>query len=199
MDLRLRPYTTDDETAARRAEDIAAAEDSMFLLGLEPEMTWTEFLDSVETQRLGLYPSQYRVRAAQLAATVDGELVGRASIRFELNDFSRPRRSYWLRRAARFSTKGLRHGDSAQSSRESLAPESSIRARCTAPTPTWDRSRPSSDVGEYSMKYSPTIGRTIVASLLDQLTLRVERLQSCCAFRRRSTPPRGRLRVARRK
>jgi len=30
MDLRLRPYTTDDETAARRAEDIAAAEDSMF-------------------------------------------------------------------------------------------------------------------------------------------------------------------------
>jgi len=43
MDLRLRPYTTDDETAARRAEDIAAAEDSMFLLGLEPEMTWTEF------------------------------------------------------------------------------------------------------------------------------------------------------------
>jgi len=35
--------------------------------------------------------------------------------------------------------------------------------------------------GEYSMKYSPTIGRTIVASLLDQLTLRVERLQSCCA------------------
>ena len=82
MDLRLRPYTTDDETAARRAEDIAAAEDSMFLLGLEPEMTWTEFLDSVETQRLGLYPSQYRVRAAQLAATVDGELVGRASIRF---------------------------------------------------------------------------------------------------------------------
>jgi len=87
MDLRLRPYTTDDETAARRAEDIAAAEDSMFLLGLEPEMTWTEFLDSVETQRLGLYPSQYRVRAAQLAATVDGELVGRASIRFELNEF----------------------------------------------------------------------------------------------------------------
>jgi predicted acetyltransferase len=87
MNLRLRPYATDDEAAARRADEIVAAEDSMFLLGMEPEMTWVEFLDSVETQRLGLYPSQYRVRAVQLAATVDGELVGRASIRFELNEF----------------------------------------------------------------------------------------------------------------
>jgi predicted acetyltransferase len=87
MNLRLRPYTVDDEATARRAHAIAAAEDSMFLLGLEPEMSWVEFLESVETQRLGLYPSQYRVRGAQLAATVDGVLVGRASIRFELNEF----------------------------------------------------------------------------------------------------------------
>jgi predicted acetyltransferase len=87
MDLRLRPYTVADESAARRADAIAEAEDSMFLLGLEPEMSWTEFLESVESQRLGLYPSEYRVRAVQLAATVDGQLVGRASIRFELNEF----------------------------------------------------------------------------------------------------------------
>jgi predicted acetyltransferase len=87
MNLRLRPYTMDDEVVARRADDVIAAEDSMFLLGMEAEMTWAEFLDSVETQRLGLHPSQYRVRAVQLAATVDGELVGRASIRFELNEF----------------------------------------------------------------------------------------------------------------
>ena len=87
MNLRLRPYTMDDEEVARRADEVIAAEDSMFLLGMEPEMTWAEFLDSVETQRQGLYPSKYRVRAVQLAATVDGELVGRASIRFELNEF----------------------------------------------------------------------------------------------------------------
>jgi predicted acetyltransferase len=87
MNLRLRPYTVDDESAARRADGIAAAEDSMFLLGLEPGMSWVEFLESVETQRLGLYPSKYRVRAVQLAAMVDGHLVGRASIRFELNEF----------------------------------------------------------------------------------------------------------------
>jgi predicted acetyltransferase len=87
MNLRLRPYTVDDETAARRADAIAEAEGSMFLLGMETDMTWVAFLESVETQRLGLSPSKYRVRAVQLAATVDGELVGRASIRFELNEF----------------------------------------------------------------------------------------------------------------
>jgi predicted acetyltransferase len=87
MDLRLRPYTLEDELAARRADAIAGAEDSMFLLGLEPEMSWIDFLESVETQRLGLYPSKYRVRAVQLAATVNDQLVGRTSIRFELNEF----------------------------------------------------------------------------------------------------------------
>src|SRR5471032_1597877 len=87
MDLRLRPYTADDEPTARRADEIVAAEGSMFLLGMEPEMTWAQFLDSVEEQRLGINPSQYRVRGLQLAASVDGELVGRASVRFELNEF----------------------------------------------------------------------------------------------------------------
>jgi len=87
MDLRLRPYSVDDEIPARRANEIAGAEDSMFLLGMEPGMQWAEFLESIDTQRRGLYPSKYRVRAVQLAAVVDGVLVGRASIRFELNEF----------------------------------------------------------------------------------------------------------------
>ena len=76
-----------EESVARRADKAIEAEDSMFTRPGTSEMTWAEFLDSVETQRLGLYPSKYRVRAVQLAATVDGELVGRASIRFELNEF----------------------------------------------------------------------------------------------------------------
>jgi len=59
----------------------------MFLLGMESGMAWAAFLESIETQRLGLYPSKYRVRALQLAAVVEGQLVGRASIRFELNEF----------------------------------------------------------------------------------------------------------------
>jgi len=87
MNLRLRPYAVDDEIPALRADEIAAGEDSMFLLGMESGMAWAAFLESIETQRLGLYPSKYRVRALQLAAVVEGQLVGRASIRFELNEF----------------------------------------------------------------------------------------------------------------
>jgi predicted acetyltransferase len=87
MNLRLRPYALEDELVARRADEICEAEDSMFLLGMDPDMTWAQFLISIEEQRRGLNPSQYRVRGVQLAATVDGELVGRASIRFELNEF----------------------------------------------------------------------------------------------------------------
>lgn len=87
MNLRLRPYTLEDEASARRADEIAVAEDSMFLLGMDPEMSWSQFLDKLEDQRRGLIHSKYHVRAVQLAAEVDGELVGRASVRFELNEF----------------------------------------------------------------------------------------------------------------
>lgn len=87
MNLRLRPYTLDDEASARRADEITAAEDSMFLFGLDPEMSWPAFLDKIEDQRRGLIHSKYYVRAVQLAAMVDGELVGRATVRFELNEF----------------------------------------------------------------------------------------------------------------
>jgi len=87
MNLRLRPYTLDDEASARRADEIVSVEDSMFLLGLDPDMSWTAFLDKIEDQRRGLIHSKYHVRAVQLAAVVDGELVGRASVRFELNEF----------------------------------------------------------------------------------------------------------------
>jgi predicted acetyltransferase len=50
-------------------------------------MSWAAFLRSNEEQRLGLDPSTYRVRGVQLGAFVDGVLVGRASLRFELNEF----------------------------------------------------------------------------------------------------------------
>lgn len=87
MLLRLRPYGPDDEEAALRSHAEVDGEDNWFLLGWEPAMAWAQFLQSARDQRLGLDPSQYRVRGVQLAAVVDGELVGRASVRFELNDF----------------------------------------------------------------------------------------------------------------
>ena len=39
-------------------------------------MEWAEFLQSCDDQRLGLDPSEYRVRGVQLAAVVNGEFVG---------------------------------------------------------------------------------------------------------------------------
>ena len=87
MNLRLRPYALDDEAAALRGHADVIGEDNHFLLGWQAEMEWAEFLQSGDDQRLGLDSSEYRVRGVQLAAIADGELVGRVSLRFELNDF----------------------------------------------------------------------------------------------------------------
>jgi predicted acetyltransferase len=58
-----------------------------FLLGWEPSMSWSSFLSSLEDQRRGKHLSWNQVRGRQLVAEVDGEIVGRASLRFELNTY----------------------------------------------------------------------------------------------------------------
>jgi len=50
-------------------------------------MTWAQWTALMERHRRGIDLPENRVRGAFLAADVDGQLVGRASIRFELNDF----------------------------------------------------------------------------------------------------------------
>jgi len=50
-------------------------------------MPWAEWTALMERHRHGIDLPENRVRGAFLAADVDGQLVGRASIRFELNDF----------------------------------------------------------------------------------------------------------------
>jgi predicted acetyltransferase len=87
MRVRLRPYEVGDEAAAVALHEMMLAEDSHFLLDWESMNSWSSFLRSNEEQRQGLNPSTYRVRGVQLGAFVDGELVGRASLRFELNEF----------------------------------------------------------------------------------------------------------------
>ena len=57
------------------------------LLGFEHDTRWDDFLNAIDDQRAGLLHSTYVVRGVQLVADVHGEIVGRASIRFELNDF----------------------------------------------------------------------------------------------------------------
>jgi predicted acetyltransferase len=87
MTLSLRPYGVDDEAAAIAIHEVLLAEGFHFLLDWESRDSWSAFLQSNEEQLQGLSPSTYRVRGVQLGAFVDGELVGRASLRFELNPF----------------------------------------------------------------------------------------------------------------
>jgi predicted acetyltransferase len=85
--LRLRPYRVDDEGDALAAHEALRADEFHFLLGWDPSMPWMDFLIALENQRLGRNLTDEQVRAVQLVADVDGEFVGRASIRFSLNDF----------------------------------------------------------------------------------------------------------------
>lgn len=87
MTLRLRPYGVDGEAAAVSIHESMLSDDFHFLLDWETLKSWPTFLKSNEEQRQGLNPSTYRVRGVQLGAFVNGELVGRASLRFELNEF----------------------------------------------------------------------------------------------------------------
>ncbi len=87
MPLRLRPFQSDDETAALRAHALLKLDDFRFLLGWSDGDDWTEYLTMLSRNRQGLDLGENRVRAVLLAAQVDGVLVGRASIRFELNEW----------------------------------------------------------------------------------------------------------------
>jgi predicted acetyltransferase len=66
---------------------VAVAEGSHMLLGFDDDTLWVDFLNAIDDQRAGLHHSKYVVRGVQLAAEVNEEIVGRASIRFELNNF----------------------------------------------------------------------------------------------------------------
>jgi predicted acetyltransferase len=85
--LLLRPFGPDDERVAVAAHRQFATEDFTFLLGYRPDMNWTAWLDETARTREGVDPAPDRVRAAFLAAVVDGDLVGRVSVRFELNEW----------------------------------------------------------------------------------------------------------------
>jgi predicted acetyltransferase len=88
MPLTLRPFDADDEGTAVAAHVAMAADgDANFLLGYQPEMSWPDWLAHISYYRIGANLPQDRVRADFLAAEVDGELVGRVSVRFALNDW----------------------------------------------------------------------------------------------------------------
>jgi len=86
-DLRLRPPRLEDESAVRDAQRRLAVEGFEFASGIDDEGGWHRFLDSIADERIGRVDRAQRVPATFLLAEVGGVIVGRASIRHELNDY----------------------------------------------------------------------------------------------------------------
>jgi predicted acetyltransferase len=87
MPLVLRPFKASDKEAALAAHDACIADNFTFLLGYSEGMPWLDWIRDTECIRAGIDVPPDKVRAAFLAADVDGQLVGRVSIRFELNEW----------------------------------------------------------------------------------------------------------------
>ncbi len=82
--LRLRPLRPADEGPFRAAHEQLAAE-YPFGLGYTPGMPWRAYLRALAGQRAGLNLPQDHVPSTFLVADVAGEIVGRVSIRHQLN------------------------------------------------------------------------------------------------------------------
>jgi predicted acetyltransferase len=86
--LRLRPLRLTDEQAFVAAHRAMAAEGFTFGLLYEPGMRWVSYVEQMERIRRGVDLPGNFVESTFLVADLDGELVGRASIRHSLgNDF----------------------------------------------------------------------------------------------------------------
>ena len=85
----LRPMADSDEKQARQAHEELARDGFEFLFDLVEGEAWPAYLARVEGQRLGVGLDEGMVPATFLLAEVDGQVVGRVSIRHELNDYLR--------------------------------------------------------------------------------------------------------------
>ncbi|WP_323959737.1 GNAT family N-acetyltransferase [Arthrobacter sp. JZ12] len=83
--MKLRLLAPDDEAAATAAHAELLRENFEFLLAYRTGMEWLDYLAQTEDARFGRNLPEGWVPATFLVADVDGGLVGRASIRHELN------------------------------------------------------------------------------------------------------------------
>ena len=84
--LRLRPLRKDDEAAFVAGHAAMEGDGFRFGIAYEPGMQWADYLVTMEDQRHGRNLPPGFVPGAFLVADVAGEIVGRTSIRFALND-----------------------------------------------------------------------------------------------------------------
>jgi predicted acetyltransferase len=85
--MKLRPLTLADEAQALQAHTELAADNFEFLLGYTEGMAWADYLQILDDQFTATNLPEGRVPATFMIAENNGELVGRTSIRHELNDF----------------------------------------------------------------------------------------------------------------
>jgi len=85
--VRLRPLRQDDEAAFAAAHEAMAGDSFVFGIGYEPGMPWDTYLAALADRRHGRNLPARFVPGTFLVADVAGQIVGRSSIRFELNDF----------------------------------------------------------------------------------------------------------------
>ncbi len=87
--LRLRPPRPDDEAAFLAGHEQMAAEGFTFGLQLEPGMPWPDYLGRLADSSAGVNLPDGWVGSTFLVADLDEQIVGRVSIRHELNEFLR--------------------------------------------------------------------------------------------------------------
>lgn len=86
-ELTLRPFESRDEAAARAAQDELQRDGFTFLLqGFNPDEPWADYIARLELASRGEGLEAGWVPADLWVADVNGELVGRTSIRHQLND-----------------------------------------------------------------------------------------------------------------
>ena len=85
--MRLVPVRHQDRAAAVAVHDDPSWAPFTFLYGYDPDRGWAEYVSWLADVRRGVGLGPDEVPATFLLAWVDGESVGRASIRHELNDY----------------------------------------------------------------------------------------------------------------
>jgi predicted acetyltransferase len=112
--LRLRPLALSDEATVRTAQRELAEDDFEFTFDLNDTTVWSEYLRTLDERRRNLNVLPDRVPSTFLVAVVDGEIVGRTSIRHELNA--------WLAERGGHIGYGIRPGFSTPRLRDRDAP-----------------------------------------------------------------------------
>src|SRR5665811_668388 len=87
LPMLLRPLCFSDEEQARQAHGELAQDAFDFLLDLERGEPWPAYVARLDNLRLGVDVPKGWVPATFLVAEVDGQVIGRVSIRHQLNPY----------------------------------------------------------------------------------------------------------------